>query len=194
MQVVVLNADYGYIGTVGWEKAALALFKGVAEPAIPIRIKEEDRDFINKSITKFTEGTKEMPYKIVKGLEGCIIVPKIIKIVKFVRKIFKNHVPFNKNNVFIRDGFKCQYCGIRVTRDNGDLEHVVPKSRGGKDTWQNCVCSCKDCNRRKGDRLPEEINMSTARTQYSQPTIYEWINRGIVDNNISELLVSLGLR
>jgi 5-methylcytosine-specific restriction endonuclease McrA len=66
-------------------------------------------------------------------------------------------VPLNRRNVLRRDRYTCQYCG----RQGGDLtvDHVLPKSRGGKSTWENLVAACRACNLKKGDRTPEEAGM-----------------------------------
>jgi 5-methylcytosine-specific restriction endonuclease McrA len=64
-----------------------------------------------------------------------------------------------KKAVFIRDGFACQYCGVRITMGSGTRDHVVPLSRGGANVMTNVVAACKTCNLRKADRTPEEAGM-----------------------------------
>ena len=66
-------------------------------------------------------------------------------------------------NVFARDGFTCQYCGLRPHRSELNLDHVIPRSLGGKTTWENVVCSCVDCNRRKGGRTPHQARLRLIR-------------------------------
>jgi 5-methylcytosine-specific restriction endonuclease McrA len=78
------------------------------------------------------------------------------------------HVPFKKimltrRNVFRRDHFRCQYCG---GMDKLTLDHVLPKSRGGRDSWENLVTACMPCNNRKGNRTPEEANMHLDRAAF----------------------------
>ncbi len=81
----------------------------------------------------------------------------------------KNKVRFSRTNVFTRDGFRCQYCGEK--RSPGDLnyDHVVPRQRGGKTTWENIVTSCYGCNDKKGSRTPEEACMKLRRKPF-RPT------------------------
>jgi 5-methylcytosine-specific restriction endonuclease McrA len=75
----------------------------------------------------------------------------------------KRHVRFSRINIFARDAFTCQYCGGRPPRPELNLDHVVPRSQGGRTTWENVVCSCVDCNRRKGGRTPEQARLRLLR-------------------------------
>jgi 5-methylcytosine-specific restriction endonuclease McrA len=63
----------------------------------------------------------------------------------------KTAVRFSKHNVFLRDGYTCQYCGDDVTRKSATLDHVLPASHGGKTTFENTVCACAPCNANKGN-------------------------------------------
>ena len=65
----------------------------------------------------------------------------------------------NRRVVFVRDGFRCQYCGTQVGLGTGTRDHVVPRCRGGADTLSNVVTACRDCNSRKADRTPDEAGM-----------------------------------
>ena len=89
---------------------------------------------------------------------GLIRVPRVILLTAFDR-IPKRHVRFSRINVYGRDRSTCQYCGRRFPRTELNLDHVVPRSKGGRTTWQNVVCSCLDCNRRKGGRTPQQAGM-----------------------------------
>ena len=73
------------------------------------------------------------------------------------RKLFDSA---NRRVVFVRDAFRCQYCGVRVTLAAGTRDHVIPRCRGGADTLTNVVAACKACNSRKADRTPEEAGMA----------------------------------
>lgn len=68
-------------------------------------------------------------------------------------------VKFTRHNVFERDGYFCQYCGEKYDTAYLNLDHVIPKERGGKTTWENVVCSCIRCNSKKGNRTPQEAGM-----------------------------------
>lgn len=194
MDVLVLNIDYSYLGTISWKRATTLLFEGLAEPAMPFKVKKQDIPKLENTLNKIHVGKENLKYKIVNGVKHNIIVPNVIRILKYVRATFKTHVPFSKRNVFIRDSYTCQYCEKRVTLNTGDLEHMLPRSRGGKNTWDNCVTSCKECNLKKGDKTPHEACMPTLHFKYFQPTISEWMNGGITNSGALELLKSLGLR
>jgi 5-methylcytosine-specific restriction endonuclease McrA len=72
-------------------------------------------------------------------------------------------VSFSRRNVYRRDGFRCQYCGDRPAVSQLTLDHVVPRSRGGATSWDNCVAACIACNATKADRLPAEAAMELRR-------------------------------
>jgi 5-methylcytosine-specific restriction endonuclease McrA len=83
-------------------------------------------------------------------------VPSVIRLVHFVRVPFRTRVPLSRRAVFARDGHRCQYC--HRTAEN--IDHVVPRSRGGTHSWENVVASCRACNARKEDRLLAEVGLS----------------------------------
>ena len=82
--------------------------------------------------------------------------PSVIRLNSFVRVPYKKII-ISRRNILMRDGHKCAYCG------RGDLvltiDHIVPKSRGGEDVWENLAAACLPCNNKKGDRTPEEAGM-----------------------------------
>ena len=87
-------------------------------------------------------------------------VPTVIRLVHFVRVPFRATAPLSRRAVFARDAHRCQYCGSGAE----NLDHVIPRSRGGPHTWENVVASCRSCNARKEDRLPAECGMALRRT------------------------------
>lgn len=87
-----------------------------------------------------------------------IQVPRVVRLLTFDR-VPKQTVRFNRRNIFARDGNRCQYCGKRFPTSELSLDHVVPRSRGGETTWENIVCSCVQCNVRKGGRTPREAHL-----------------------------------
>ena len=82
-------------------------------------------------------------------------VPSVIRLVHFVRVPHRNRVPLSRRAVFARDGHRCQYCN----RTAENIDHVVPRSRGGPHAWENVVASCRSCNSRKEDRHPAEAGL-----------------------------------
>jgi 5-methylcytosine-specific restriction endonuclease McrA len=86
-------------------------------------------------------------------------VPSVIRLVQFVRVPYRNRVPLSRRAVFARDGHRCQYCN-RIAEN---IDHVVPRSRGGAHSWDNVVASCRACNARKEDRLLTEAGLRLRR-------------------------------
>jgi len=87
-----------------------------------------------------------------------IAVPRIIRLLVY-EKLPRQDVKFNRRNIYARDSSRCQYCGRRNPTSELSLDHVVPKSQGGKSTWENIVCCCVKCNVKKGGRTPEQARM-----------------------------------
>jgi len=101
-------------------------------------------------------------HEVVATISFKIRIPRVIVLLVFDR-LPKKEVKFTRHNVFERDKNTCQYCGEIFDRSELNLDHVVPRDRGGTTTWENVVCSCIDCNTRKGNRLPREAHMSLIR-------------------------------
>ncbi len=99
-------------------------------------------------------------------------LPSVIALREYVKPA--EYPAFTRFNVFLRDGFECQYCGL-----NRDLtfDHLIPRSRGGLTTWENVITACSPCNLRKGNKLITEIAM-VPRHFPAQPTIHQLQNNG----------------
>ena len=78
-------------------------------------------------------------------------------------KVPRREVKFSRRNILARDDHQCQYCGKRLPTARLSLDHVTPRSRGGKSTWTNVVAACNPCNTRKGGRMPWEASMKLRR-------------------------------
>ena len=94
----------------------------------------------------------------VRTVHGAVRVPTVIVAVNFA-KVPKKRPKLCARAIRERDGNRCQYTGRVLAPDEGNLDHVVPRSRGGADTWENLVWSAKDVNARKGNRLPHEAGL-----------------------------------
>lgn len=102
-----------------------------------------------------------------------IQVPATLRLHRFVHKKWK--APrFRKKVLFNRDGWKCQYCGVKLNWGNITIDHVLPSSRGGTTSWLNCVTACKGCNKRKDDRTPEEAGMKLAKKPANPSSLHFW--------------------
>ncbi|MGP3921906.1 HNH endonuclease [Streptomyces sp. 8N616] len=92
-------------------------------------------------------------------------VPQVIRLCRYVRVPFRRQAPWSRRGVLVRDRHRCAYCGRRATT----VDHLVPRSHGGRDTWLNTVAACAEDNHRKADRTPEQAGMRLLRKPF-EPT------------------------
>jgi 5-methylcytosine-specific restriction endonuclease McrA len=95
---------------------------------------------------------------VLRTTRGPLRVPEVVCLTRFDR-LPATAVTFSRRNVARRDHYICQYCGDQPGWEAITIDHVVPRSRGGATSWQNCVAACPDCNGRKADRTPEQAGM-----------------------------------
>jgi len=131
-KVLVLNQDFSALSVCSAYKAFILLHRNKAELVAEV---EE---------MKFNTVASSFP------------MPSIIRLNKYINLPYRSGVMLNRQNVFKRDNFQCQYCG---SPKDLTLDHVMPRSRGGKTSWDNLISACKPCNSKKGDFTPEEANM-----------------------------------
>lgn len=131
-QTLLLDASFYPIQMIDWKKALALFFTERAE------VVEHHQDI---EINSPNESFK---------------LPKVMRLLTKVAKM--NIVKFNRLNVFYRDNFQCQYCGKHFGHKDLTLDHVLPKSRGGKSEWTNIVSACAPCNNKKADKLLSETN------------------------------------
>jgi 5-methylcytosine-specific restriction endonuclease McrA len=81
---------------------------------------------------------------------------------------------FRKKAIFNRDSWQCQYCQTLLHRSSVTIDHVYPRSRGGSNSWKNCVTSCKSCNRKKGSKTPAEAGMSLLKQPIEPSPFHFW--------------------
>ena len=104
-------------------------------------------------------------------------VPVVVRLTRYVRVPYPASVPLSRRAVFTRDGQTCVYCGGSAT----SIDHVVPRSRGGTHTWENCVACCARCNHKKADKLLAELGWPL-RTMPTAPRGRHWrLLAGLVD-------------
>ena len=99
--------------------------------------------------------------------------PSVIRLQHFVKVPYQTRMALNRRAVFARDGYRCQYCGAAAE----NIDHVVPRSRGGTHTWDNVVAACRPCNTAKEDHLLHESGLSLPRMP-SQPRERIWLLAG----------------
>lgn len=91
-----------------------------------------------------------------------VLVPQVILLTTFSRMPPRT-VKFNRRNIYMRDSYTCQYCGCRPSKEQLTIDHILPRSRGGKSTWENVVLACQSCNTKKGSKLYREAGMKLRR-------------------------------
>jgi 5-methylcytosine-specific restriction endonuclease McrA len=90
---------------------------------------------------------------VIHSATRAIVVPSVIRLRSYVRVPYRARIPMTRAALMHRDRFRCAYCGAKADT----VDHVVPRSRGGGHTWENCVAACSPCNHRKADRLISEL-------------------------------------
>jgi 5-methylcytosine-specific restriction endonuclease McrA len=134
METLVLDTSYLPVARVAWQRAITLIFAGKAE------VVEEYED------------------KEIRSVTFAIKMPSVIRFLRALRGR-KKAIKFSRENVYTRDHGQCQYCGGKVARPQATYDHVLPRSQGGKTTWENVVISCYDCNQKKAGRTPEQARM-----------------------------------
>jgi len=152
--VLILNASYEFLNIASLHRAVKLLFKGKAE-VVEYHPQWEIRSSVH-----------QMKY------------PLIIRMRYYITRPYYA-VPLTKKNILIRDDYTCQYCG-----DTGNtVDHILPRSRGGQSSWENCVCACSYCNTRKKDLTLRESGMKLMREpkRLKYPLWIEMKNRKSMD-------------
>ena len=153
-KVLVLNRSYLPVHVTSVKRAFALLYQGVARA-----VDEQYRIF---DFDSWRDLAIERHHERLGVIGGVIRVPRVLLLTAYER-VPKRHVRFSRFNIYARDNNTCQYCGRRLPRTDLNLDHVIPRSRGGMSTWENVVCSCHSCNRRKGGRNPDEAGMPLVR-------------------------------
>ena len=148
--VIVLNFDYTYLNMIDWRRAICFV---VTDRAEILKAKEDE---------------------VISNATKSVAIPKplVIRLLNMVKGMFSKKVPFTYKNIFIRDGYKCQYCG---SKSELTVDHVVPRSKGGKSSFENCVAACRSCNNYKGDKDLREAGMHLMKEPQT-PALMEFLD------------------
>lgn len=163
---LVVDSTSRPIGFCTWQEAIKLMYEGVV-----IVLKEDaEKEIHSQHLT--------------------IKIPRVVLVKDYVSKRQKETVSLTHRNIAIRDDKKCQYCEALLSYDEQTIDHVIPRSRGGINSWENLVLCCKTCNRKKADFLLDEIGMRLIKKptrpkpgiQYEQigklrPEWEDWANR-----------------
>ncbi|MCO4755332.1 MAG: HNH endonuclease [Bacteriovoracaceae bacterium] len=133
MKALVLDATFFPVQIIDWKKAMVLFFTQRAE------------------VVDFHEDIE------IRSTNDSFRLPKVLRLFEKVNNL--GQVKFSRSNVFYRDKFLCQYCTKKFEASELTLDHVMPKSRGGKTSWENIVACCRKCNNSKADRTPREAGL-----------------------------------
>ncbi|MBZ0253829.1 MAG: HNH endonuclease [Candidatus Methylomirabilis sp.] len=126
-----------------------------------------DRDWELKDFQTWADARAAAEEDTIGLVSRAIRVPRVI-VLRHYDRVPRTQVRFSRLNIFLRDGHSCQYCGCRFPKPQLNIDHVIPRTQGGRTTWDNVVASCHGCNRKKGGRTPEQAGMRLL-TQPKQP-------------------------
>ncbi len=145
-QTLVLDAGWQPVARVPWQRALTLVFSGKVE------VVERYEDRTARSVT---------------------LEVRLPSVVRFFRSAGRGHkrIRFSRQNVYARDGGRCQYCSRALTRREATYDHVTPRAQGGLTNWQNIVIACVPCNQHKGGRTPAQAKMRLRKA----PLRPEWL-------------------
>lgn len=161
--VLVLNKHFHPVNIINARRAFCMLFGEVAEV-----ISHEDDTYATydfKTWAEISEARRQYAnpdLDWVNTAELSLMIPRIIRLLTYER-MWVYRAKLTRRNIYFRDANTCQYCGRRFKAPDLNIDHVVPKSRGGRDSWENLVCACVPCNIRKANKTPREAGMSLVR-------------------------------
>ncbi|OGQ80824.1 MAG: HNH endonuclease [Deltaproteobacteria bacterium RIFOXYA12_FULL_58_15] len=152
--VLVLNRNFQPISVVGVRRAFVMLYLGVARAL--------DREYRQLDFPSWAALSSEFHDETVGTSNRRICIPRVL-VLQVYDRVPVGRIRFSRHNIFVRDDHQCQYCGKKLPRKKLNLDHVIPRSRGGKTNWENVVASCFPCNQKKGGHNPQEAGMRLIR-------------------------------
>ena len=155
--VLVLNKHYQPVHVTSVKRAFTLLYVGAARVIEP--------DFSTFDFDSWAELAVATQHDVIHTMTRAIRVPRVI-VLQMYDRLPKTRVRFSRLNIYARDDNTCQYCQQKLPRSNLNLDHVIPRARGGRTTWENVVCCCVPCNLKKGAKLPHEAHMKLMRAPF----------------------------
>jgi len=157
--VLVLNRLWQAVNVCTVRRALTLVFEGHAQ----VVLGSGDGSFDTFDFGEWRDFSIQEPHpESIHAVSFKIRIPRVILLLMFDR-LPKKEVKFTRHNIFERDKNTCQYCGRVSERKDLNLDHVIPRDRGGPTTWENIVCSCIPCNTRKANRTPQEAGLHLIR-------------------------------
>ena len=148
--VLVLNRSFFPIHITSLRRAFCLLYQGIAKA-----VDEEYKTFDFESWSSLAIIQRKETIGLV---DRMIRIPRVILLLTYDR-VPRGTIRFTRLNIYLRDRETCQYCGKNFPKSELSLDHVIPRAYGGKSLWDNIVCCCFNCNRKKGGKTPQEAGM-----------------------------------
>ncbi len=165
-KTLVLNKSWNAIGTTTAKDAISKVYAGYARILDKNYMLYTFEDWLDNwsDVSAFLEIAEE---KIIHGGTIDLVIPEIIVLTGHSKYRFhKGFANLNRRNLYVRDNDTCQYCSKKLKRNELNIDHVLPKSRGGGTSWENLVISCIHCNAKKDNMTPKEAGMHLLRKPY----------------------------
>jgi 5-methylcytosine-specific restriction endonuclease McrA len=153
-QVLVVNRSMQAVHITSARRAFVLLYTDVA--------KAIDGSWMSHDFRAWTQVPPVEGEPSLGTSRGPMRIPRVVQLIDYDR-MPRASVRLSRRNIFLRDAYTCQYCARRSSARDLNLDHVMPRSRGGPTTWENVVCSCRVCNLEKGGRTPAEAGMKLLR-------------------------------
>lgn len=153
-QVLVVNRSMQAVHITSARRAFVLLFTDVARAL--------DEHWMGHDFRSWADTPAREDEPSFGTARGPIRIPRVLQLIDYDR-MPRATVRLSRRNIFLRDAYTCQYCGKRSAASQLNLDHVMPRSRGGPTNWENIVCSCRVCNLEKGGRTPAEAGMKLLR-------------------------------
>ena len=137
VRTLLLNATYEPLRVISWQRAVTMMYLGKVEV-----------------IRSYGQ--------VLRSVSVHVDTPAVVRLFQVVGR-HRTRISFSRRNVFLRDNFRCQYCGVSLPRAELTTDHVLPRSLGGVSSWENVVTACSPCNLHKGGRTPTQARMALQR-------------------------------
>lgn len=151
-RVLVLNKAWAILRVITVRQAIELL---AHSEQVRARIIDPSQDFATFTWADWSAIRPAKGEDVIRGVGQDFKIPNVIMVTNYDKQPYAS-TNFSRRNIYRRDNNTCQYCGEKLPTEELTIEHIVPKSRGGKTTWDNCVLACVKCNTQKANRLPEE--------------------------------------
>lgn len=168
-KVLVLNKGWSAIGVVSLERALTMLFVTYKDGTPKAKIVDPTKEFQTFTWADWSKLIPKSSEDCIKGVNYLFRIPEVILLSQYGR-LPHHKIHFSRRTLYKRDNNRCQYCGCTPGTEELTIDHITPRSRGGKTTWENCVLACVACNSKKANRTPEECGFKLL-TQPKKPMI-----------------------